>query len=113
MNRNFVLAFSMLFITTISSNVYSQNTKEENDKYEMCHSLEELAEIIISKRYSGVSMKNMIQRLNETNQLNKMNQTLIIAAFEQPNYSSTEMQQNAIENFKNRVYLMCIKAITD
>lgn len=82
----------------------------EDDWRAMCNSVASIAETIMKARQDGVSMAKMME-IPEPEGSNGLGEGLIIAAYESPRYSTEEMQTRSIEEFRDKAYLQCVKAI--
>lgn len=76
----------------------------EEDWLSTCGSYSDLAETIMRTRQSGISMKQMLEV-----PLSKGFENLVIAAFEIPRFSTDAMQKRSIEDFRDSIYLECVK----
>lgn len=74
---------------------------------EVCESYHGLAEAIMQVRQNGGSMPQMMQ-ITADNEVGKL---LVREAFDQPRYSTEEVQRRTIENFANDVYAECLRSI--
>jgi hypothetical protein len=84
----------------------------EDDWRSACNSLAGLAETIMDGRQQGVSVAKMMEAIaNEEEQTaQKLVEELIIAAYDQPRFSTAKMQRRTMEEFRDAVYLQCVKA---
>lgn len=78
---------------------------------EQCKDVSNLARSIMEKRQSGEKMSAMMDAAAsiEDEVVSKGAQELIIMAFENPAYSTTEFQERATLKFENDMYLICVK----
>lgn len=75
-----------------------------------CASVAFLAKQIMSGRQAGVPMTKAIETSkNDNKTVEKLSRLLVIAAYEEPAYGTTAMQEKAITEFENEIYLPCIK----
>lgn len=79
-----------------------------NEKGEMCSAASELAETIMRNRQDGVSMAKMMSV--EMGELKEAAEILIISAYEKPRFSTEKNKNDAVADFRDSVYLECIKA---
>ena len=89
----------VLVLALTASNAYSSEWKEK------CKSISELAEMIMQSRQDGESMAKMIDSTGDGPN------NLIIAAYDKPRYSTKKHQQRTIEDFRDSVYLECVKKL--
>jgi hypothetical protein len=90
----------MFFITIALSNpTFAQNT--------LCESQESMAEAIMQARQGGSSMSTTIGILKKHKVDTPANMALVRMAYAENKYSTKEFQQEAIDSFRNKVYLLC------
>ena len=80
----------------------------------VCSSFESFAATVMEKRQGGVRMQVMMEIVNSgeaSPQLTEVMRGIVINAYEQPNWNSKEMERGAVREFRNEVYLECIKNI--
>lgn len=104
--------FAIILSIIISSQLYFTGCSYAVDQLELCKKLNLLAEEIMKSRQMGVPMAAMMEAAASGNitVLNKLQKNFIIEAYDSPKYDSPEMQQNAITEFGNKQYLICIKS---
>jgi hypothetical protein len=71
---------------------------------EQCRKYEGFAETLMQGRQAGIPMSTAMGS-GENELLNH----LVVSAYEKPRYGTDQMQQREVEDFKNEVYLQCIK----
>ena len=78
---------------------------------DICGNLSSLAATVMRGGQAGVSMKIQMDVFNQDKfSLTKgLGRALIIEAYERPRYSTKKYQQREIENFRDKVYLRCVK----
>lgn len=79
---------------------------DEGDWRVMCEAAAEIAETIMERRQTGTSMAKMIEVADD----NELVEQIIIAAYDSPRYSTDRIQQRAAAEFRDEVYLQCVKA---
>ena len=79
---------------------------------DICGKYSELAESIMSARQTGVPAVKLIetQMDNENAAFFNLYKNLVIEAYEYPRYSFKDLQQESINDFKNDIYIECLKA---
>lgn len=80
------------------------------DWRETCSTVGELATTIMESRQSGASMAKLMEAVPEGG---SYIETLIISAYDVPRYSTERMQKKAVEEFRDEVYLECVKALRE
>lgn len=93
----------------ISAAVAMSLTAQAEEKQDICGMVNELAGSIMSARQRGVDMAQAMKLAGENAEADFIRQ-IIIAAYEKPRYSVAENQQAAVTDFKNSVYLICVKS---
>ena len=73
-----------------------------------CYQLEELAGVIMEARQAGSTMGEMIKLADN----HKLTEALVIDAFEVPLYETAEYKEREINKYKNTVFKMCFKSIS-
>lgn len=92
----------LILLTLLSFNLAAEDKKEEPVS---CETISILAETIMSARQQGVAMSDIIN-LGKDDKLLKI---LTIEAYEKPRYSTQKNQDQTTQDFKNDVYLECLK----
>jgi hypothetical protein len=92
-----ILLFVFIAVTSIPS--YADDFRD------LCNKLNETAQSIMEDRQEGVSMK----KLMEIAKGNKLIENIIIAAYDRPRYYTKEMQIKSVEDFRDEIYLYCIR----
>lgn len=79
----------------------------QEEKLLFCKEISELAETIMTNRQAGISMVQMIEVADG----NKMASALVVAAYEQPRYSTEAVQARTIGDFRDEAYLACFQSL--
>lgn len=81
------------------------------DKEEYCSDIAELAYNIQGARQSGASPERLLAIANtaETPSLKKLVKTITLQAFEVPRFSTEQFQQQASNDFRESMFLRCMK----
>lgn len=82
------------------------------DYIQTCAKLGGVAEKTMIKRQEGFPMQKLMEVV-AVGDLREMMESLIIAAYDSPRYATAGMQQKAVEDFRNDVYLQCVKKYRD
>ena len=81
---------------------------------DFCQMIGGMAEAIMSIRQSGTQLSKLMTTFSNGGQfpaeLNAVVQEMAIAAYQQPNYSTAEVQQRAITEFRNDYETACYMA---
>ncbi len=98
------LILTLICVVGLSSVAYSDDT------HETCKRVEQIAGVIMEKRQAGASMSAMIDATNsvESSSKNLLNK-IIKDAYDYPRYSSEEYRQEAVSEFENKYYGICLK----
>lgn len=83
-----------------------------DDWSKTCELYSQLAETIMTSRQAGVPMANQMKIAKGENGSDVMVQ-LIINAYDKPRYNTEDMQQKSIENYRDDIYLACVKELKD
>ena len=83
------------------------------DWRELCGTIEKLATTIMKGRQSGMSMAKMMEITAEKHieGVTDLLEKLIIAAYDSPRYNTKSIQKRTVEEFRDKVYLKCVKSI--
>jgi len=84
--------------------VIPAETPDRQEVVKQCRSFADFAEVLMQGRQSGVSMTTAMGE-GESELISQ----LVVRAYEKPRYSTAEMQRKEVEDFKNDVYLECVK----
>lgn len=80
-----------------------------------CQSIYDAAEQVMKGRQSGVAMPKMMGVVNNfdgvSESFKEAYKSIIIAAYEQPQYSTEKMQQRTVTKFANDFSLQCYKEL--
>lgn len=77
-----------------------------------CQIVESLARTMMKARQSGmpaVELLKVIEQQKETPQVKTAMKNLMVEAYKQPRFSVEEYQQNAINDFANEWFVMCLQ----
>lgn len=88
-----------LFLTLALTFSMGAQSKEQD----VCGAIGELAEGIMKAHQIGVPMSKIVEGGNE------LVEAMAIDAYSRPRYSTERMQNRAVAEFRDAVYLMCIK----
>lgn len=78
------------------------------DWQKYCKPVSETARQIMTLRQSGKDMSEMVDLAGTADPAIRKNVTqIVMAAYKQPRYQTDEMQQRAVADFTNDVYLKC------
>lgn len=78
-----------------------------------CNTIAETAESMMSLRQLGGDMSEVITMINSSGLAGKTltaTQDILIGAYSMPRYGSDAMQKNAVTEYRNAIYLQCVKA---
>lgn len=77
---------------------------QAGNDHEACKRFSERAEYIMDKRQDGYPMREYMELVKG----NEMAENLVMAAYKDPKYRTSEHQQRAVEKFGNRLYMDCL-----
>lgn len=93
--------FAVIFCAVFSGPLHAESSSEDP-----CVTISRLAEKIMENRQAGIAMTDMM-KIADSNELIRQ---MIIAAYEEPRFSSDKHQRNAVMDFRNQIELVCYKA---
>ena len=97
--KSFIVATVILAASVASASTIN------NSKQEMCTTLSSIAERIMYLRQEGTDMMELVRVTTVPIAMKMVEQ-----AYEQPQYSTDEYKQRAVQRFKNEWALACFKA---
>lgn len=96
----------MKFLLTVILLASSLAANAEKSNISVCNELQELGYKIMELRQSGVPVSTVMGASDGNKTIN----SIIIAAYEEMQYSTKEYQIRASREFANKVYIECFKA---
>ncbi len=81
------------------------------EKLEICKFYESLAEIVMDARQKGVPMSALYAKDYGSKDRNEITRGLIKEAYKIPRFNSEKSKKNAVLDFKNEKFGICIKNI--
>ncbi|MDH0032004.1 MULTISPECIES: hypothetical protein [unclassified Acinetobacter] len=90
-----------------------QNKYSNEEWLSICKSVSGTAKSIMSSRQKGASMSDMMSNIMSVDiapELKEIIKPFVVAAYEEPRYSTSDYQLKAEIDFENKAYLTCIKA---
>lgn len=107
--NNWIKSFSLPLALVMSTNTAQA---------EVCSDLGALAEIIMKVRQDGVALSTLMPAITSSiedtddNQIViKIAKTAVLAAYEIPRYSSSDIRNDTIADFRNKMELECYKML--
>ncbi|QNY13524.1 hypothetical protein IC766_15755 [Acinetobacter seifertii] len=82
---------------------------DSDEKIKDCQTFEKLAGFTMEYRQKGGVLSDLFKTDYGSKERNSLVQGLAKEAFERPRYQSEKVQQNAINDFKNEMFLKCLK----
>ena len=107
-----VMIVGVCFIIAVNTNTV--NAEEKAQWRDLCAEVSEIAETIMERRQEGVSMQKMMDIIaygTGSKGATNITETLIMKAYEIPRYRVKDNRERAVQEFKNRWYLACVKDI--
>ncbi len=99
-----------LLITLAICLFLSAPSQAEKSWQEKCATVGIFAEIVMENRQAGVSMAKMME-LTDADAV--LSHEIIINAYSSPRYSTERVQKREVENYRDRWYLDCVRALRD
>ena len=96
----------LLVVLILSAGI---SVRGEEDWRGYCQQMATLAENIMAHRQKGTSMSEMMELVGEL----EIGQTLVIDAYRSPRFSTERMKKEAISDFRDRAYLMCVEVFRE
>lgn len=98
--------FLLVIILLNSQAAFSE---QKRSLLSLCGVISEFAEVTMESRQSGTPMSKLMEAANGE----KSMESIIIRAYEKPRFRTNEMKQQTIENYRDAIYLACIKELTE
>ncbi|WP_119686422.1 hypothetical protein [Acinetobacter ursingii] len=93
---------------------HAKNTKAENEQ--SCRGLMSAATMAMESRQGGTSLESMLIAIDSVKSKGEMSKPaseafrqILIDAYDQPTYASSEYRQKAINDFAAKYYVNCMK----
>lgn len=86
--------------------------QDQGNWREGCNSVSKLAESIMKARQNGVPMRdifNILHAHSTSESFTAISNELVIAAYEEPHWSTESNKTRAARDFSDRFYLACVK----
>jgi hypothetical protein len=99
------IIIGMLFIPLVA--------KSEPTDFEVCSGFAELAEQAMSCRQENIDLQlvlGVIKKVNAGEAEAKLAKIIILEAYDSPRFHLEENRQDAIMEYKNKIFLQCMKA---
>ncbi len=101
MNKKIKTVFAVVAMV-VSVGVHANKVNPE-----VCNDLQELAYKVMNLRQTGTPASDLLALTGG----NKIANSIVIAAYEETQYSTREYQIRASKEFANRVYIECFKSV--
>lgn len=96
-----VVAFMFLPATSFS---------EDGNWRELCEGYAGLAATVMGKRLDGVPMQAMVKAVIKDGSVDQDIERMVTEAYDSPRFTTEEHKRRAVEEFRDRWYLLCYKA---
>jgi len=102
---------SVMILIMLSVSSCSTEKISDKDRFSLCKQYSETAETVVSVRFKGVELSQVIVTaqnggFGDTDAITK----IIYSAYEIPDYTLPEFQEKAKIEFKNEVFAECMKS---
>lgn len=95
-----IIALAMAFALTAQA---------EESQYQHCESMSNLSYSIMKAHQKGVAMSTMMNKIGDTD----MTRIIIRMAYDEPRYSTPEMQNRAQGKFRDYIYGLCVDEFSE
>ena len=92
-----------------SANASESEDEQKKSMVELCASSANLAKTIMEVRQNGGEMFKLLEVANG----DELAEKIVIAAFDEPLYSTEEYKKRAAREFSNEVMLICMKSVNE
>jgi len=100
-------ALTLVVIAALSAPAMAADFKQKENS---CKLNALMAGVIMQSRQAGVEMSEAVDVFTKHN-LSKEYYPMVLAAYEHPRYTSEEIKRSTITEFKNSIYLQCMKLL--
>lgn len=84
-----------------------------NEMIEKCSGISKLAEAVMTKRQEGVAMSDLMKAASDGAEPDQLLVRMITAAYEKQRFRTPENKRREVEDFRDQLYLGCIKQSKD
>jgi hypothetical protein len=110
-------AFIAVLAMSFSIYAWAEDSKIsplENDQEKLCKEMSEISQKIMDHRQHGVAMSEMMKvaQVSQSPWFQKTVRELVVEAYKQPRFTTDELRQTAIQEFRDGFYLGCIQGIS-
>ena len=82
---------------------------QANEDVTFCSSVSELGKVIMDLRQKNVPMVTLMEYMTTQPELYELGSAMIVEAYNQPRYSTPSNQQNAVTDFANDMFKVCLE----
>ena len=104
----------ILLASAFAATTISAQAAEKADPKVLCGAMASLAEIAMTRRQDGTSMGdllNLIEAKGDNPALIEVARKVVLIAYETPHYTTEEVQQRTIGDFRDQMHLECLKGL--
>lgn len=106
-----LIALFLIPLPTLAKDLEEQKRKTQESAYHFCDRLSVLGELAMSHRQVYNTPITML--IDAIVGDSKITRELIYEAYRQPRWSSSKRQNEAVIEFKNKVYLECVTSLPE
>lgn len=88
---------------------------QSSEEYALCDAQGDFAEIVMKNRQDNISMADQIRIVRNyfvDRDQRRIMQAIVQYAYEVPRYQTREYRRNAVAEFRNDIYSICLKSFT-
>jgi hypothetical protein len=79
-------------------------------KAEMCHATAALAASLMTSRQAGVDLSDVLRIADADPLIRDIMREMAVAAWSETRYSTPAYRQRAVEDFRDRMHILCLRA---
>lgn len=89
---------------------FTVQAQEVNPNMEICKAIHSLAETIMERRQEGMSIVKMLEVAGNSDNgfVRSFSELMVKDTFDSTRYHSPELQQRAVQDFGNDMFLLCM-----
>jgi len=112
MKTSTIIVAIALGILLFSNNLFAEEATAEQ-KQKLCISIGGLAKVSATSKYKGIPLSVLLEKASDIKGLPETAKSIVLSAYDLPDFTMESYQQRAINNFSNDVLVQCMKEMMD
>lgn len=108
MKRTAMIATALILATPTFAGTFTETEQQK------CETIAESAETIMKARQNGIGMDRLMQAVKDSTEKGSRSlyQKMVGEAYQQPDWSQSQLRQKSIQDFKDKWYRKCYLALS-